>query len=227
MKATTFFSMLLLLLLTGCKRYYTVAGFDEKTAEHQTIAVLPFEMIYSGIPPRDLTQEDIERIEAGESRAFQASFFDAILASTRRGKKQLRVDVQHYSKTLSILKDNEIGILDSWDKNPEELADLLGVDAVVKGRIEKTRYMSDLASYGIEVGTQVISILTNNQFLPFINNRNKNVRTGYTLINKDDGNALWSIAYEFNADWRSNSNDIVDGINAKSARRFPYRVSNR
>lgn len=224
MKATSYLTLLILLFFTSCKKYYTVVDFEEKTETHQTIAVLPFEMIYAGIPPESLTEEDIQRIEVGESKAFQASFFDAILASTRRGKKQLRIDVQHYSKTLSLLEKNEIEIKDSWNKNPEELAEILGVDAVVKARIEKTRYMSDLASYGIEVGTQVIRVLTNNRFLPFVNSRNKDVNTSFALVNKEDGNALWSISYDYAANWRSKSNDVVNNINNKAARKFPYRI---
>lgn len=136
----------------------------------------------------------------------------------------MRVDFQHYSKILNILKENGIDIRDSWEKDPAELAKILGVDAVVKAQIEKRRYMSDLASYGIEAGTQIIEAITNNRVLPFINNRNKTVKTDYTLVNQDDGNVLWSITYDFDADWRSSSEDVIETINAKSARRFPYRI---
>ncbi len=213
-----------LLLFTSCKRYYTVADFEEKTIDHQTIAVLPFEMVYTGVPPKELTEEDIQQIEISESKAFQASFFNAILASTRQGRNQLRVDFQHFSKTLNLLKENGIDIRDSWEKDPGELATILGVDAVVKAQIEKRRYMSDLASYGIEAGTEIIGVITNNRLLPIINNRNKTVRTNYTLVNQEDGNVLWSIDYDFDADWRLTSEDLIESINAKSARRFPYRI---
>lgn len=225
MKTLICLPVFFLLLFTSCKQYYTVADFEEKTFNHQTIAVLPFEMVYTGVPPKELTEEDIQRIEISESKAFQSSFFNAILASTRQGRNQLRVDFQHYSKTLNILKENGIDIRDSWEKDPAELAKLLGVDAVVKAQIEKRMYMSDLASYGIEAGTQIIGAITNNRVLPFINNRNKTVRTDYTLVNQDDGNVLWSIAYDFDADWRSTSEDVIETINARSARRFPYRTN--
>ncbi|MFK7773797.1 MAG: hypothetical protein AB8F94_16725 [Saprospiraceae bacterium] len=224
MKTLICIPLFFLLLTSGCKQYYTVANFEEKTQAHQTIAVLPFEMVYTGIPPKELTEDDIQRIEISESKAFQSSFFNAILASSRQGRNQLRVDFQHYSKTLNLLKDNGIDIRDSWGKDPAELAKILGVDAVVKAQIEKRRYMSDLASYGIEAGTQIIGAITNNRILPFVNNRNKTVRTDYTIVNQEDGNVLWSIAYDFDANWRSTSEDIIETINARSARRFPYRV---
>lgn len=224
MKALICIPLFFLLLTTGCKQYYTVADFEEKTQAHQTVAVLPFEMVYTGIPPKELTEDDIQRIEITESKAFQSSFFNAILASTRRGKDQLRVDLQHYSKTLNILEGNGIDIKDSWGKDPAELAKLLGVDAVVKARIEKRRYMSDMASYGIEAGTQIIAAISKNRVLPYVNNRNKKVKTDFALVNQEDGNALWSIDYDCDADWRSTSEDIIERINARSARKFPYRL---
>ncbi|MFK8005961.1 MAG: hypothetical protein AB8H03_06305 [Saprospiraceae bacterium] len=224
MKTLICIPLFFLLLTTGCKQYYTVTDFEEKTQTHQTIAVLPFEMVYTGVPPKDITEEDIQRIEISESKAFQSSFFNAILASTRRGKSQLRVDLQHYSKTLNLLEQNGVGVKDSWSKDPAELAKVLGVDAVVKAQIEKRRYMSDMASYGIEAGTQIISAISRNRVLPYVNSRNKKVRTGFALVNQEDGNALWSISYDCDADWRSTSDEIIESINARSARRFPYRI---
>jgi len=225
MKTLICIPVFLFLLFTSCKQYYTVSDFEEKTVDHQTIAVLPFEMVYRGIPPKELTEEDIQRIEILESKAFQSSFFNGVLASTRKRRNQLRVDFQHYSKTIKLLKENEIGIRDSWGEDPAELAKLLGVDAVVKAQIEKRRYMSDLASYGIEAGAQIIEAITNNRLLPFINNRSTTVKTNFILVNRDDGNVLWSIAYDFDADWRSTAEDVIEMINTKSAKRFPYRIN--
>lgn len=224
MKATTYVALLVLLLTTGCKRYYTTNNFDEKTIDHQTIAVLPFQMEFSGIQPKEYTPEIIEMIEENESLLFQASFFDEILQSTRNGRKPIRVDVQHYSKTLSLLEDNNIGIRDSWFEDPSKLAELLGVDAVVKARIQKTRYMSDAASYGIEVGTQILDVLTEGSILTGISPRNKDVKTSYSLVDKNQGTVLWSIDFDYQADWRSRSEDIVAAINFRSAKRFPYRT---
>lgn len=225
MKTLICIPLFFLLLTSGCKQYYTVADFEEKTQSHQTVAVLPFEMIYTGMIPNDLTEEDIQRIEILESKAFQSSFFNAILASTRRGRDQLRVDLQHYSKTIDLLEKNGVGVKDSWQKDPAELAKILGVDAVVKAQIEKRRYMSDVASYGIEAGTQIISAISRNRVLPYVNSRNKKVKTVFALVNQEDGNALWSISYDCDANWRSTNEDIIESINARSARRFPYRMN--
>lgn len=215
---------LFLLLFTSCKQYYTASDFEEKTQSHQTIAILPLEMEFSGVQPRNFTPEIISAIEENESLLFQASFFNKILESTRRGKKQLKVDVQHFSKTRTLLEENNITVRDSWFKDPSKLAEILGVDAVVKGRIQKTRYFSDMESYGIETGKVILDILTDRSILSDVGTPNKNVNASYSLIEKDKGAVLWSIDFKQQADWNTSSEEIVNRINHRSARKFPYRV---
>lgn len=214
------------ILMAGCKSYYIVSDFETRTADHMTFAVLPFEMVFTGKPPEKLTQEDISRIGDAESKAFMISFYNEVLRSTRGGKKPMRVNIQHYDKTLGILEANNIDIRSSWNKDPEMIAKLLGVDAVIKGRIEKFRLMSDLASYGIDLGIHIISILSKEHFwwwLPTDVTKSKEIKTSYSLLD-DDGSVLWSIAYDVDADWSQTANEIIEGINRRSVRSFPYRV---
>lgn len=219
-------ALLLLPFLISCKSYFLATDFDTRTANHKTVAVLPFEMIFTGVKPEKLTNEDMQIIEEGESKAFMISFYNEILRSTRGGKKPIRVDVQHFDKTLSILKTNNIDIRSSWKEDPGKLAKILGVDAVIKTRVEKHRLMSDLASYGIDLGTRILGILSDYKiwlWLPPNLAKSKEVKSSSSLL--DNGGAtLWSIAYDIDADWRSPANEIIDQINRKSAKHFPYRA---
>lgn len=215
---------LFLLLFTSCKRYYTASDFEEKTQNHQTIAILPIEMQFSGVQPRNFTPEIITDIEESESLLFQMSFFNKILESTRRGKKQLKVDIQHYSKTQALLKENGISIRESWFKDPSKLAEILEVDAVVTGRIEKMRYFSDMESFGIETGKVILDILTDRTIFSDVNTPDKNIMANYSLVEKNNGAVLWSIDFRQEADWSITSEEIVNRINHRSARKFPYRV---
>ena len=211
--------------MTSCKRYYTVSDFDGLTYDHKTVAILPFEILTTGHVPRDLTSEMIELIEENESKAFQVSFFNKLLRSTQRGKKPLRITLQHYSKTLDMLASNDIDIRASWDKDPEKLAKILEVDSVVKGRIEKHQYFSDGLSAGIEIGSVVLDILTNGSGVGLLGGvDNKNVKTDYALVNAEDGTVLWSITYNHQADWTQQPDQMVDNINQRSSRHFPYRI---
>lgn len=223
MRISILLPLFFILIFASCKNYYTASNFDEITQDHQTIAVLPLKMEFTGVQPRNFTPEVIEAIEESESLLFQESFFYKILESTRRGKRQLTVNVQHYAKTQKILEDNGISVRDSWFEDPAELAEILGVDAVVKGRIQKTRYFSDIESYGIEVGQEILNVLTDGNIFSGVNPPNKNVQASYSLIEKKDGAVLWSIDFNQQADWTVSAEQIVNSINHRSARRFPYR----
>ena len=61
---------LLVTILISCKTYFVVADIDTRTANDKTIAVLPFEMNFTGVKPEKLTDEDLLTIEEAESKAF-------------------------------------------------------------------------------------------------------------------------------------------------------------
>ena len=217
---------ILLIIIAGCKSYFVVSDFEARTANHRTVAILPFEMIFTGIKPEKLTDEDIKIIEEAESKAFMISLNNEILQSTKGGRKPLRIDIQHFDKTLSILNSNNIDIRASWKDDPAKLARILEVDAVLKARIEKRRLMSDLESYGIDLGLRIINILSDYNiwfWLPANMTKSKEIKSSYSLIDRD-GIVLWSIAHNIDADWRQPTNNIIDNINRKSARHFPYRT---
>lgn len=216
-----------LALLAGCRPYYISSNFDSVTAQHKVVAVLPVEMIFTGKQPKDITPEQIAEIEEGESRAFQISLYNEILASTRGGKKGFRIDFQSFSQTNALLAEAGISLRDSWSRTPEELAGILGVDAVVRESVQKHRYMSDLASYGIHVATEVVNILTNGALWPFIPGsiqKTYDINANCVVNNGADGLVLWNMAHKAQTDWSLPANQIIDGINYQFARRFPYRL---
>lgn len=212
--------------LISCKSYYEVADFDIRTAGHKTVAILPFEMIFTGVKPEKLSDEELKQISESESQAFMISFYNEVLRSTHSGRKQLRIDVQHFDKTISILKANGLNVMSSWKEDPAALAKMLGVDAVVKARIEKHRLMSDLASYGLDLGLHILSALSDYGlwlWLPGDITKSKEIKSTFSLLDQQ-GTTLWSIAYDEDADWSRPANEIIDNINRKSAKHFPYRV---
>lgn len=218
-------AVILILIFSSCKPAYIVSDFESRTAMHKTVAVLPFEMIFSGIKPEQLSEAEIEIIKEAESKAFMISFYNEILQSTKGGRKPIRVDVQHFDKTLSLLSKNGIDIRTVWKEDPGKLSDIFGVDAVVKARVEKYRLMSDLTSYGIDLGVHIISVISNYGFwfwMPPDFTKSKEVKTSYSLLDKQ-GAVLWSISYNVDADWHEPANHIINEINHKSAKTFPYR----
>lgn len=219
--------MLFLLLTSSCTPYFQSANFDTLTADHTRIAVLPFDILFTGRMPEQLTEEDILLIEEAESRAFQISFYNELLRSTQRGKRSLRIDVQHHQATLKILEEKGISIRESWSMRPEVLADILEVDAVVRANIEKNRLMSGLASFGVEVGLDILEDLSDYQYWPFLSmipKKTNDIIASFSLFEIKEGIVLWSMTFERKAEWTQSANKIIGRITARAAEKFPYRV---
>ena len=118
-------------VFTGCsKDYYLNSDFKKISANHQTLAILPVEMILTGQMPENMNDSDIEALEEAESKAFQKSLYNQIHWSPAKSK-HLKVKFQSVEKTNEILGEHEISIRRTWKMTPEELAKLLEVDAVV------------------------------------------------------------------------------------------------
>jgi len=223
MKTQTIFFLILAASLTSCKSYYSAKNFEEITETHKTIAILPFEVYTKDYLPTEITESEVEQIKEYESKAFQASFYNKVLVRNRRGNKDSKVNVQHYSKTLRKLKENNISTLESWEKSPEFLANLLGVDAVVIGRVEKQKYFSDELSAGIDIGTSILTRMGVNR-IPYVSRNNKNIKADYSILNGANGKVLWSINYDCEANWQQHSDEIIDNINHRSTKHFPYKI---
>lgn len=219
--------LLLVLSLAGCTAVdYTSPRFPEAAREHRSVAVLPVEMVFTGKAPKGLTAEDVMRIEEGESLAFQASLYNYLLnRSSRDRRRPIRISIQPIETTNRLLGDGELAVRDSWALPPEELAELLGVDAVVRTRVRKTRYLSDLASFGIAAGVHVVleAIDDGHHWLFPWGPRTYDIYAEGALVDGHDGALLWKVAVHRETDWTRPANDVVRGITRKLAKKFPYR----
>ena len=180
-------------------KHYVTSYFDQQTANHKLIAVLPAEMIFTGIQPKELSTGDIAKIEENESRIFQSYLVNSILRYANTNRYYMSVGVQDISTTEKLLEDNGISIRDSWKEDDKKLAKILGVDAVVRMRIQKKRYMSDLASMGISYGQQVLYQIGNvGKYVPYITNKTNDIYASCNVVSNNQ--TLW------NDDYRGASN---------------------
>jgi len=213
--------LLALVLLPSCARKnYKASFFEEQTRDHKIIAILPPEMIFTGTHPKELTAEDIKRIEEDESSLFQTSLFNGILRHANTSRYYTEVAVQDISTTLGLLEKNNISIRGSWREDDRKLADILGVDAVVRMRVQKKRYMSDLASLGIDLGQQVLSQLGNGNF-PYISNKTNDIYASCNVVS--NGQTLWNDHYKRSTSYNAPAEDVIYDITENFGKRFPYR----
>ncbi len=211
-------------ILGSCAhKYYTAADFEEQTLEHKKVAVVPAEMIFTGTQPKNYSAEDIAKMEESESLSFQHSLYNNILRYANTNKYQTTVNFQDIGTTQKLLEQQQISARDSWKLTDKELSEKLGVDAVVRMRIRKQRYMSDAASYGIDVARQVIynTGIGNKIPVPAVRNKTNDIVTSCSLVS--DGQTLWNDSYTRTSDWNSPANDIIESITANFGKHFPYK----
>lgn len=204
-------------------KYYTTTFFDQQTANHKLIAVLPSEIIFTGKQPKDLTAEQIANIEEQESRAFQRSLYGNILQYSNSQRYYMSVGVQEINTTMSILDEKNISIRDSWKMDDKKLTALLGVDAIVRMQITQKRYMSDYASYGVTVAREIINEtpLSGKIPIPYRLGRTEDIYAYCSVVSNNI--TLWNNNYKSAADWNNPSNVIIENITATFGRNFPYK----
>jgi hypothetical protein len=204
-------------------KYYTSTWFDQQTANHKVIAVLPSEIVFTGKQPKDVPEEQIAKMEEEESKAFQMSLYSNILRYANNNKTYMFVGVQDVTKTMSTLQENQISVRDSWKMDDKKLASVLGVDAIVRMQITQKRYMSDYASYGVTIGRNVINQtpLGNKLPIPYSLGKTEDIYAYCSVVSNSV--TLWNNSYKGAADWDNPSNVIIENITDNFGRNFPYK----
>ncbi len=212
------------LVTSSCSRKnYANSYFYQQTTGHKVIAVLPPEMILSGKRPKDMTEEDITRIEEEESRMFQQSLYSSIIRNANSGRYYMFVNVQDITKTLNTLEENNISLRDSWKADDKKLEQILGVDAVVRMQVTKKRYMSDKASYGVTLGRTVLGTIKGSSKIPVPGNLGKTEDISAYCSVVSNNVTLWNNFYRSAADWDNPSQIIIENITGNFGRNFPYK----
>lgn len=212
------------LFLFACSnKYYTAGNFSEKTEDHKVVAILPAEITLAGKLPKNLSPEDIAKTEETESVNFQYALMNSILRHANTKRYVTTVNFQDINTTQKILDQNNISIRDSWKKDDNELAKLLGVDAVIRMSIRKQRYMSDEASYGVGVAKSVIYRTGIGSKVPVPNSVGKTYDVYASCNLLSDNQTLWNDNYKRAADYDTQPHVIVEWITDWFGENFPYK----
>src|SRR5690606_484646 len=110
---------------------YENPDFDRLTASHEMIAILPFKASVTLRPKqmKDFTPEQLNKMEESEGLSIQSAMYSWFLKRDKRQK--LKVNVQDPTTTNALLRRNNITPEYIADYTPDELAEILGVDAVI------------------------------------------------------------------------------------------------
>lgn len=226
MMRLSLFVLTVLMITTSCSnqyRRYQTSAYEEMENQHETLAVLPVETVMTGRIPREITDEQIEVIEMAESKAFQVALYDQLARRSGSRRGEIRVNFQHYSQTNALLQEAGISYKDAQTMAPGKLAEILQVDAVVRTRVQKEKYLTNLESFGIQLA-QNIAILTGGpNFGVFASSRTSDVLVSISTLDADTSVPTWALEQDCPTYWNRRTQEIIENIAVWIARRFPYR----
>ncbi len=222
MKKIIFLYFIGVFTLLGCSTSKKYSTFEKEKSNIEKIAVLPFEIIFTGKIPKAVDEQMLKEIELEESITFQNSFSKILFLQNEENN----FSIQPAQKTLDILNSKNIEVKESWKIHPQQLAKILGVDAVVKSRIKRK---IEIPSKNAQRRNTVIQILNISGIfsgvpapLPQTQNSNfQNIKVDYVLVESREGDVIWKKSTIWNGDKNIALPQKADLVNQDSYFIFP------
>lgn len=221
---TTLLSFLIAVLLFACgtNRHVFTAPQLQEFQGSKTVAVLPFFVSQTGHRAKGVTDESIQKANDELGIVFQESLYSFLLKHTGRKKKEPLAVFQSTQQTNGLLRKTGWTIQEMYAKTPEELAQLLGVDAVVMTTLSSNKNISDGLATGLAIGQVVLATASQNTVLmPGINAADLNMNC--SLYDKENGRLLWKTFRQGSTSMPGNANNLAEFYSNWIAKRFPLR----
>jgi len=214
-----------LTLLTACGpgRYIT-KDYKEYSPTHRKIAVLPYANHYTGRVPDKMSAEELLALRVEESTIFQTSLYHQLLQESGTDDDEVQISIQDIGITNSKLEKNGISIEDSWTYDPVEMANILGVDALVRVNLFKNHFLTRDESAIVDIASTVLiprvpgTVIGRN-----LAKRSSKVELVARLIDGSEGVSLWAVDRKCDLDWKTDPDDAIRKMNNAISKRFPYR----
>lgn len=191
------------------KNIYLSNRFDALSSEHEVLAIIPF---FTNLElGEEIEPGEVRRLEQQEGYAVQ----DALETYFGRGKKRKKfsVDFQNSEDTNALLAKNEISFENIDRYTIKELSEILKVDGIVSGNMD----VNILLSNGVP---------TDLSFLDYILEDADYGRIGIKISDGRTGKLLWKYEHEINRKSGKNTDELIDKMMKKAARKFPYDKEN-
>ena len=214
MKNIIFLIVLLSFQVLGFSQtnFYEDPRFPALAATHETIAILPFDATVTLRPRqmKDISPEQLERMEIAEGEGIQGAMHSWFLKRKKRGS--LKVDVQAPNVTRAKLLKAGVTpeMLPAYE--PQEICEILGVDAIIMGTFETNKPMSQGAAIALGV-------------LFGVGGSTEKAVVNLSIYEGENGELMCSYLKNLNVGLGSSSEDLINVLMRKASRRIAYTKS--
>ena len=216
---------LVALMVSGCATYdtYTAEDFEARTAQHDTVAILPFDVtIVVQELPEEMTEADIQAQEQDEAFVFQRQLYVEFLE--RYEQDEYSVEFQDIDTTNVLLERSDIEYRDIGSHTKNELSGLLGVDAVIAGAISRTQPMGTGGAIATAVVSGILGAATGGS--AGVRGITNEVNVTITIHDGEEGTLLWSFDEEVSGGLGSSPESLTEQMMRSASRAFPYASAN-
>jgi len=197
-------------LLCSCgPTIYKADQFTAVAAKHKTVAILPGDINITLRPneAKKTTPEQLAKSEESTGLAMQERLYGWFLK--RKNKDHYTVNFQDVMETNSRLSKAGISYADLRTKGRKELAELLGVDAVISSNVRMDKPMSEGAAVAVGLAFGVWG------------NTNKAMTT-INIHEGKGGDLMWKYQYEASGSVGSSPDNLVNALMRNASKNFPY-----
>lgn len=201
-------------VFAGAQQYLN-PNFKTITANHKLIALLPFKVTIDAKNLKDTSPQLLEQMEKDESIEFERQLYVRMLEKSQ--SENYTVELQDVDQTLAKLQQAGIALDSLSAHGLDEVAKVLGVDAVISGTIHQSRPTG--------TGTAMVE----NVLFGF-GGSTARVDINVAIHNGADGQLLWNYDHTdsgggLTGNMTNSTEAMTKSLIKKVAGRFPYRKS--
>ncbi|MCP9752907.1 hypothetical protein [Ferruginibacter sp. HRS2-29] len=203
------FAAIVIVAASCAPKIYKTEDFESKTASHKIVAILPAEVTIA-LRPNEKKRTTVEQLRESEEKTgtmIQDKMYSWFLR--RSGKFKYTVQFQDISKTNALLLQNNIRYADMKAHTKEELAKLLGVDAVISTSASMQKPMSEGAAVAMSL------------LIGYAGSTN-DVQTAISINEATKGDLVWKYDYNATGSVGSNPDRLVNALMRNASKKFPY-----
>jgi hypothetical protein len=188
---------------------YEHPQIEQYISKHNKVAILPFKTSIT-LRPKDMksmTNEQISKLEEDEGLSIQNAMHSWFLKREKNGN--LKVSFLDPLTTNAKLRKMGVTFENFNDYTPDELADMLDVDAIIMGSFETNKPMSEGASLALGL------------LAGFYGSTNKAV-LNMSIYDSEEGVQIANYNKAISGSMGSSTEDLINILMRKASRRISY-----
>ncbi len=188
---------------------YEHPQIEQYISKHNKVAILPFKTSITMRPKdmKSMTNEQISKLEEDEGLSIQNAMHSWFLKREKNGN--LKVSFLDPLTTNAKLRKMGVTFENFNDYTPDELADMLEVDAIIMGSFETNKPMSEGASLALGL------------LAGFYGSTNKAV-LNMSIYDSEEGVQIANYNKAISGSMGSSTEDLINILMRKASRRISY-----